>query len=161
MLNEAMQWTALVVLGFLALGLLRQMSLLLPPESRTPGTGGPRIGERLPRPLLARLEESAPSWRQRGEITIAFVAERCVGCQKLLAELDSSPDLKHPLVLVARRPTPEFAQAIRNLGVPTVVDGDELWKTCRVSATPLLVRVSEEGRVLNKEVTHRVDSVAR
>jgi len=57
MVNEVLQWVALLVLAFFVLGLLRQAGLTLPAEHRTPVASGPTIGRKLPRRVLAEVND--------------------------------------------------------------------------------------------------------
>jgi hypothetical protein len=160
--NEVLQWAFLTVIAFLMLGALRQISLMLPPSRRaTPS--GPRVGDRIPRQLITQLRrEFSVSELQTGTL-VAFLVENCVGCQQLLTNLvDQRGDLGSvPVALVTNRPSHQFRRAVSDLGLPVIHDDrGALWDTCGITATPLVLRIDAEGRVLAKEVTHRVEYVA-
>lgn len=162
MVNEVLQWALLSVLALLVLGVLRQVSLMLPPGIRA-APSGPGVGERMPRELMDEVNRSlGDSSLDRGAI-LAFVTENCPGCQQLLGMLPEYADSLdgQPLVLVAKMPSQQFREALAELRVPTIHDDrGELWRIAEVTGTPLLVRVDSTGRVWAKEVTHRVDLVA-
>jgi hypothetical protein len=162
MVNEVLQWAILVILSTLILGILRQVALTLPPEARSATPSGPTVGRRLPQPLLTELERALPGGRLEDDILVAFVTERCPGCQRLLGSLTSGEAREsHPLILVAKRPSSQFTKALSETGVPTVLDEKgALWEASEVRATPLVVRLDSHGRVTGKEVTHHVDRVA-
>jgi hypothetical protein len=162
MVGEVLQWVMLVVLAVLVLGVLRQVSLMLPPPARA-APSGPALGRRLPRQLVTEIERVIPPGGIAENTVLAFITESCVACQELLANLDGSGDLssRERLVLVAKAPSPQFRGALMETGVATVCDEKgEIWEACKVTSTPLLVRINSQGRVLAKEVTHRVESVA-
>lgn len=161
MVNEVLQWTVLVVLIVLTLGLLRQLSVMLPPAAGGVGNG-PSMGRRAPARLLGQVERAVMNGGLAHGALVAFVTEDCVGCQKLLADVaDGRQKLDgQPLVVVARSPSEQFRAALRETGIAVVHDEGELWDECRVTATPLVVRIDEKGRIAMKEVTHRVDQLA-
>lgn len=158
MANEIAQWVVLGIVAFLLLGAFRQLSLMLPAEARS-APGGPAVGRRLPGEVVEAITKILRQDRLPKQTLIAFVAESCVGCQRLLSEASSSngqsPD--RSLVLVAKTPSPEFRAAIEETGIPAIYDHGSLWDSCNVTSTPLIVSVDDRGRVRGKEVTHRVD----
>jgi hypothetical protein len=157
MIGEVIQWVLLVTMAFFLLGLLRRVAIMLPPPVRAPSSG-PAEGTRLPRNVLSQLIRLAPQHSLAG-LTVAFVAENCQGCQRLLASLAESVD-SMGVVLVAKRPSPQFRQALDQLDVPTLFDDSgRVWEQSKVSATPLVVRLDEHGVIVAREVTHRVDKV--
>lgn len=161
MVNETLQWALLVVIAFVLLGVLRQVALALPTHYRAQTVSGPSIGSHLPRPLLRRLPSSVmdgPSGAD--EAIVAFVTEACIGCQRLLSEISSGrAPSEAPLVLVAKNPSVPFLRALEELRTPIIHDDGRIWAACRVTNTPLVVRVDREGKVVAKGVTHDVDSV--
>jgi hypothetical protein len=161
LVNETLQWAVIAAVGILLLGMLRQVGLLLPASSRAEPSGPP-VGRRLPRPVLGRLAAEFPSSSGGEETLLAFVTESCTGCQRLLSSLENGHEAAHSqLVLVARQPSDGFRRALAELPVSRIDDDSgELWKACRVTATPLLVRLGKGGKVIAKEVTHRVDAFA-
>lgn len=109
-------------------------------------------------PKLVQRELHRVSGNGHKARVLAFVTENCVACQHLLASLpDPLPaDFDAELVIVAKDASPEFMTAIEKLGHPTLFDEGELWNMCEVTATPLVVRLDEDGRVEAKEVSHNV-----
>lgn len=159
--NEVAQWAALITLTILLLGVFRQVGLLLPPSTRTQ-VSGPTPGRRAPRPLLEHVRKVTLNGRTEAGTIVAFVTEDCTGCQRLLADLSSSQVARdEPVVLVTRHPSPQFAQAIQETGIPTISADDALWDACGVTATPLVVRIDERGRIAAREVTHRVEAAVQ
>lgn len=157
MINETLQWSFIAIALLLLLGVLRQVSLVLPPR---PGTeiGGPPVGKRLPELLTKQLERIQAPGDASGKV-LAFVTEGCYGCRKLLSSLDSSR--ADDLVLVARSPSAGFRSALMELRMPLVLDThEEIWRSCEVTATPLVLRVGSDGRVISKEVTHDLSRLA-
>jgi hypothetical protein len=159
--NEVIQWTLLVMLAVLMLGVLRQLSLLMPSTARG-AESGPPMGRHAPRRLLHELEHAVGTDGRDNGTVVAFLAESCVGCQRLLADLAAGRQTPNgrPLVIVARNPTEGFRAAVDETRLPLIVDSGTLWRECRVTSTPLMVRIDERGRTAMKEVTHRVDAVA-
>lgn len=160
MINEVAQWAVLVLLALLLLGVLRQVGLMLPPpESRELASGTP-LGAKIPALLLARVR-ALSNGGESTRMIVAFVAESCPACQRLLSGLPPGEARLREVVLVAKRPTPMFRAAIEATGYPLIIDekGD-LWSSAEVTATPLIMRVRADGVVEAKEVTHRVDTVA-
>lgn len=159
MLNEVLQWSLLVVLGVLLLGVLHQVAGSLPPPAHT--TSGPPLGRRAPRELLSQIRGTDPNQDLRDGTLVAFVVEDCAGCQQLLADLGPLEGGRDQhVVLVAKRASPQFREALMELGRPTIFDEGALWELCHVTNTPLVLRVDAGGRVVAKEVTHHVDAVA-
>ncbi len=162
MIGEALQWAVLLVFGLLLLGVLRQLSLMLPAEARV-AMSGPAMMKRLPRSLLDELRSAAGRDGLRQGAVLAFITENCLGCQQLLADIeDGRKNLNgQEVVLVAKTPSPGFLQAVRDTGLPVVPDVERgFWNACKISATPLVVQIDGEGRVIGKEVTHHVDAFA-
>lgn len=162
MVNEVVQWAMLVMVALALLGVLRQVSVMVPARARA-APSGPEIGSRIDRRLLDEARrQMKPGISERGAI-LAFVTEQCAGCQHLLASipnLDGHLD-DLPLLLVAKTPSPAFRRAIAKTGVPVINDvSGQVWRAARVTATPLVVRLDKSGRVRWKEVTHRVDLAA-
>lgn len=159
-LNEVLQWFVLVVLGLLTLGVLRQVSLMMPPQAAS--MSGPPTGRRAPPRLSTQLRRVLASESLQHGALVAFVTENCVGCQKLLADISEGRQQLNgqPLVVIAHRPSDQFRGALEETGLPLIVDEGQLWDDCRITSTPLVVLIDERGRVTNKEVTHRVERVA-
>lgn len=161
MVNEVAQWAIIGILGFLMLGLFRQIGMQLPPAVRA-AVSGPDVGKKAPGRLVSRVRSTVMEGSS-GPVLVAFVSENCVSCQRLLGNLQSREGRVDgtPIVLVAKDPSPAFRSALLQTGLPTINDTDgELWRECHVTATPLLVRVGEDGRVTGKEVTHDAKRLA-
>lgn len=161
MVNEVIQWSLLILLGFMVLGTVRQVSLMIPSTTRE--VRASRSGGRLPHRMLDRLRNALPGAQLSDPTIVAFITENCVGCQELLADVPRAAQRLNgtKLLLVPKSPTTPFQQALSELGFPVLVDDDDrLWKAINVTATPLVVAISREGRILRREVTHRVDVVA-
>lgn len=158
--NEVLQWTVLVILAVLMLGVLRQLALILPPRVRS--DAGPDIGKRAPAALLSGVTTAVSNGGFSHGAVVAFVAENCAGCQKLLADLSEGRQSANgqPVVVVADNPSEAFSAALDETSLPVIEDRGELWSACGVTATPLVVRIDGDGRITKKEVTHRVDEVA-
>lgn len=158
MLNESLQWTVLLAVGLLLLGVLRQVGLMMPAPSRS-ARSGPELGRRLPRRVLAHVERSLPHGLNGG-VTLGFVTENCTGCQRLLGNIRRHPINDQDLVLLARSPSSGFREALADLDVSTIYDeAGDLWDACGITETPLLLRLDGQGRVVAKEVSHRVGDV--
>lgn len=168
MVNEALQWTVIVVVVLLLLGVLRQLAALTPARGRRTESGPP-VGKKVPADLVREistvLDGASSGSRNARERLVAFVMEGCVGCMRLLADLESGgkPRLVDdtPFVLVARKPTPDFEARLVEAGFLVVPDrtGD-VWTNSGITSTPLVMRVDTEGKVLSKAVTVDVTSVA-
>jgi hypothetical protein len=159
--NEVLQWAFLFTIGILILGLFRQVSLTLPPSQKIPGEGPP-LGRQVPRILMREIANVMPTFKAVDGVIVAFVAESCTGCQRLLADLSvSSADFDGRISLVVRQPTQRFWAALEDLHVPIIADSTgELWKQCHIGSTPLVLFVDRSGKVVRKEVTHDVRQVA-
>ncbi|MBK5227973.1 MAG: hypothetical protein JJE05_05645 [Actinobacteria bacterium] len=158
MANEALQWAVLLCLGFLVLGLYHQVALMMPARRRASAASGPALGDRLPREVTELFSDSSI----HGEpYTVAFVTEACVGCQRLLSELERKGEgsLAGRLALIALDPGPLFRDALRKLDLPILEDDGHVWASCDVTQTPLILKVDPSGKVIGKGVTHRVDAV--
>lgn len=162
MLNEILQWALIAILATLMLGILRQVSLMLPARLRG-APSGPEIGSRVSRRTIEALRRAMPGGELAEENLVAFVTENCMGCQHLLADLEREERAINgtPLLLVAGRPSVHFRKALAGLNVPSIFDEKgQLWSDSDITATPLVIKIDRQGRVLGKEVTHRVDLVA-
>ena len=154
-IGEVFQWALLAALTLVVMELARQIAQLMPPHLKVPESG-PAIGKRLPRGALERGKALGPESLE-ADLTLVFVSEACTGCQRLLGEL---PDraLDSNLLVVTKSASPQFTEAIGETGLPSISD-ERFWSACRVSATPLIVRLNAEGRVLSKEVTSDANAV--
>ncbi len=56
-ISEVLQWSLLVILAVLVMGIFRQLALSLPPAARAVPGAGPALQNRLPRSTLAALSE--------------------------------------------------------------------------------------------------------
>lgn len=165
MLNETLQWVALLTTLFFLFGLYRQLGTYMGQSvASLSDAGGPRLNRRLPNTALEQLRRTLGDPLPT-HATVAFVTEGCIGCQALLADVErlarKSPAPLHEsgfrIALVALRPSPAFLQALHDLGVPVVDDADgKLWAECDIQATPFVVTLDARGSVLSKEVTHHV-----
>jgi hypothetical protein len=162
MWHEALQWTVLAVLAFLVLGIFRQIAVFLPAEPRSATSSGPKVGHPLPRKLLDAVKKLFEGLIPAEGAVLAFVVEDCVGCGALLGQLKDSETLRRgqTVILVARAASPEFRTALAETGLPAIIDDGTYWEECRVTNTPLVLRIDQQGKVVAKGVTHRVDSVA-
>jgi hypothetical protein len=156
--NEIFQWVVLVGVLFLLLGAFRQIALSLPSDHRAQTFSGPSIGRRLPRSTAKRIEALTVSSDSTQGAVVAFVSESCAACQRLLANLATHED-SVPVVVVARRPSLAFQDALARLSRPLIFDDGEVWHDCRITNTPLVVRLDQEGKVSSKGVTHDIDAV--
>jgi hypothetical protein len=158
--NELLQWTVLVVLMLLTLGVLRQVSLLQP--RRREAEAGPPTGRPAPSRLVRELKQVIGNGDLPSGAIVAFVAENCPACQRLIADVASGRQKLNgqPLVLVARSPSEAFGAALDETAIPLITDQGALWEECHVTATPLVLRIDAKGKAASKEVTHRVDAVA-
>ena len=155
MIGEVFQWALLAALTLVVLGLTRQVALLITPHLRVPDSG-PDIGKRLRREALERVNALAPTSLEH-DLTLVFVSESCTGCQRLLGQL-ADQSLESMPVVVTKSASPQFTQAISEKGFPLISD-EQFWHACRVSATPLIVKLNPEGRVVSKEVTSNANAV--
>jgi hypothetical protein len=160
--NETLQWAALVVLAVLVLGVFRQISLWMPDATRSTARTGPEVGRRLPKRLLGEIERLLGRRIAGDGALVAFVSENCAACQALLSQVETSEarQLGMPIVVVARTPSEQFQSALEDLGLPLVLDSGQIWNESGITSTPLVVRIDEEGVVSSKGVTHLVDSIA-
>lgn len=160
-MNEILQWAILFMFLVLMLGLYRQVSLTVP-ASRRSSDEGPPLGRRLPSALVEDLADVLPRFKAADGATVAFITENCVGCQRLVADLnDSVRDLEERFALVVRTPSRAFMDALGELHLPIISDNDgKLWRSAQITATPLVVHIDGSGKVTRKEVTHDVRRVA-
>jgi thioredoxin-related protein len=160
--NEVAQWAVLVAVVVLLLGVLRQVSIVVPANRRGLDQAIP-IGKRLARPVLQEVRKARNGSTGDSATLVAFVTESCTGCQRLLGRIQAMDDgeLRARLVVVAKQPSAQFKAALGETGVKTIEDEEgELWEAAGVTATPLILAVDGDGRVIAGEVTHRVEQVA-
>lgn len=161
-MNEVAQWAVLAVVVLLLLGVLRQVSIVVPANQRGLDQDIP-IGRRLSRSVLQGVRSARNGSSGDSATLVAFVTESCTGCQRLLGRIQDldDADIRSRLVLVAKHPSPEFKSALAETGIKAVADDEgELWEAAGVTATPLILAVDGDGRVIAGEVTHRVEQVA-
>jgi len=159
--GEIAQWAVLAGLAFLILGLYRQLGVFLNNSGHSAeNLSGPALRKRAPDSLYEAVRDSNSTAL---DTIVAFVSERCQSCSFLLAEIgradvtDALGERGFRIVLVARESSPSFIQALRDTGIPLVVDDGTIWSQCNIQFTPFLVRLDEDGRVLQKAVTHDID----
>jgi hypothetical protein len=160
LIPEILQWASLIIVSILLLGVMRQLSLLAPTSSRTADVLGPVIGSRLPRAAVMQLTESIE--RRHSATLLAFVTQDCAGCQRLLASLTRDEGRPHEtdIAIVTRNANEEFRSAVDQIGLPVGHDDGALWVMCKVNATPFLILLDGDYRVLSRGVSHRVDNVS-
>lgn len=154
MLNEVVQWLALMALAFLLLGLYRQLAVLLGYLGQSVHSdAGPPVGSRLPRAVVAAL-------RLDGDTNpVVFVSPSCRACQRLLSDLGHrSPESGPVALLYHDNAPPAFARALAGIsGVYPVAVTAEDWAKSRVYTTPLVCQIDHDGRVLEKRVSHKLE----
>lgn len=161
MLNEIIQWAALASIVVLLLGLLRQVSAIVPPSRRLPS--GPQAGERLPSPLRDALERD-PTHRGASGLLV-FVSEGCAGCSRLLSVLEAGGSTQNLgdswVLIVPRSDRGPFVGALEQAGFSILPDeSGDFWRTLGVAATPTVMHIDPEGRITYRGVTQDVQQFA-
>lgn len=154
MINEVLQWVALTILTFLLLGVFRQLGQLAPPRHPEVAVG-PARGSMLPEPV----RDAVVSLTEvDGVRRVAFVTEACLGCQRLLSNLEmASERTKSSILLVAEAGSSAYSDALAALGVPFVLDNEgAISLACDATVTPFIISVDSGEKVIAKEVTSSV-----
>lgn len=151
-LNEVLQWAVIAVVALISFASARQSAIALPRSH----DAGPRVGTSIPTALRRRLAPLT-STLDLDELNVAFITENCRACQQLIVAARDRPDV----ILVARTPSAEFVEQVEVAGLKVVRDEDgSIWRAMVVSATPLVIRMSKDGRIRAKGVTYDVSSLA-
>jgi len=154
-LNEVGQWIAIGFVALLLLGLYRQLSVVLGfAGSSLAAQAGPPVGKRLPADLLGRLR------LERQKSTIVFVSQSCRACERLLGEIESGgKDLGQIAILLHEDSQATFRAAVDQIdGAYAVSVNSDEWEQCRVLTTPIICTVDEDGRVVDRRVSHKLPS---
>lgn len=166
MANEVAQWVAVVGLALFVFGLYRHLGMVLNAElGDIAATSGPRLGHRLRRSVI---DEIGVAYARRwdgvpGPLKLAFVSEDCVACSRLIANLED--ELRRgvvdprEVVLIARNPTDAYSAALLQLPVVSIADSGAMFRDTNVQATPFVVVVTEDQRVIGKHVTHKLEDL--
>lgn len=154
--SEALQWLAIAGLLLLTLAVYQRDA------QRSQGASaslskvtGPPVGSRVP----AQLREAAASVGD--EVVIAFATESCTACRALIADLTKRPTEVPPTVLVLKDPSAALLARLKGdlasaHQIAVMPDDGQIWDACHVTATPLLLRIDERGRVTDKAISHEV-----
>lgn len=153
-MNEIAQWSALALVGVMVLGLYVQLARLMGLASRPElrQQAGPQLGKKLDGGTLRKLRADA-----RSRNFFAFVAEGCGGCQELLGRLEATAT--RDVTVVAIGGSQQFMAALARTGLPVIDDDGALEAKLNVVATPLIVVIDDEGRVVGKDVGHDVGAL--
>lgn len=164
LLNEIVQWVALLTTAFLLLGLYYQAARV---NRRDGQPAGPPVGRALPAALFAEALRADRNGRgtvhlsevphnQRADaLVIAFVTENCYGCRALVADLERGGSSGY--VLGLHENSRAWARRLEDADLPVVVTSNEVWLELNIGVTPLQVVVDRSsGRVLSSEARHDV-----
>ena len=156
LLNETLQWIALLVVGFLLLGLYRHIAIggSSQPEDLQ-RTTGPALGKKLPDLAGDELDRLG----FEGGFLI-FVSEGCAGCQRLLSSLENNRSALDRSVVLALKPSDAFARTLDAAGIRWIPDQGEIWRACQIAVTPFIVEVNSRHTVTRKDVEHDADALA-
>lgn len=166
--NEILQWVVIAVLALFVLGLLREVSLLLPGRERSaPSAGQSGLNGSIPKATWQAIEAAVGPIPEAGDLQVVFVTESCTGCQQLLADLEHSMSdaranggLPSGTLLVAQSGSEGFVEAVGAVGLPVLWDDGSIWRECQISVTPFVIRTEADGRIVNREVSHHVELFA-
>ena len=161
MVLEVIQWAVMLVMAVLLLGVIRQLPVIQPMALRAIQATGLPVGERIPKAALKAIEAAIPAGVLPESLVVGFVSENCVACQHLLGNVTRiGSEALGEVVLVTRSENPEFVAALRGTGAAVVDDvGGRMWSACGVTATPLLIRIDSQAKIVSKEVTSNVGTL--
>jgi len=155
--NELAQWSALVCIGILTLGLTRQLgAFLIPPTDHKALEVGPDVGKRFPQEFLSHEERSQllASLEDRGaeQAFLLVVSERCPTCHSLLDDIVSRPaSVPLPIVALSRESTPDHLALLEEVADLVVVDAARLDRV-NLTVGPLALLVDRQLTVLDKQL---------
>lgn len=164
--NELFQWAAIVLLGFVVLGLLRQLGFYMAVEERrTPD--GPRVGHDLPLsaiPAEARNRISA-LWRD-DDVSLLVAILVLDGSERTQAVVDVIRPMKHrlPCVAVARGLTADSREVGAWQGVFDYVVADpsgERTQLLKIDSPPFLLLTDRQYSLRYKVPSPRVEKSVR
>jgi hypothetical protein len=163
-INELMQWAALLFMGVFLFGLTRQLgNFLVTGRDRAAVEAGPEVGDRLPKEVLAaaQRERLAALMGERGHdhAVLVVVGEECSACKGLLDSIrdDASPD-RVPVAALTQSAGDEYARLLGATADVVAVDGPALEKANLV-VTPFAVLVDRDFRVLHKQLAWKLAEV--
>lgn len=156
-LNEVAQWAVLLFLSIFVLGLTRQLGNFLTAGREQRATvEGPEKGREIPRALVIPEERRRLAELMHGRAVewfgIIVMDERCVGCDEMLAHLESEgvPELA-PLLVVLHGSSDEHFARVRRVADVAVVDPGRLKRT-DLTTTPFCMVVDREFRLAEKAI---------
>lgn len=157
-LNEVAQWTALIFLGVVALGLTRQLGQFLISRREELELDGPDIGSKLS-PLLVGDEsiqsiEALYSSSARGLTLVCVLNDRCLGCAGLLEDLlrRGRPEGVPIIALLSAHDAEFVAQAEAAFSLVVIDPASERAKAAGINATPFLLGVDQSGHIKHRAI---------
>jgi hypothetical protein len=151
LLNELLQWSVLVFLLVVVIGLARQLGVFMLPHHAQLAEQGPELGDRLNRQFVPpadqeRLVDLIADQEARCGIVVVL-DEACGGCAALVEDLSHSTR-SVPLLAVAKESGPEFVERLRKVADIVVDDREgEGVRAAGIVATPYGVKVGSDARV--------------
>lgn len=162
-LNESLQWAALIVLGGAILGLYRQLANFLIPRREQVALAGPDVGARLPKPLLGDASDRFAEQLRRSPSGIGLVgvlSGHCPGCQDAIRVLRMDTGLLGDVcsaLVVDSHSLPDFVEQVAPLA-DVVVDDPHLARAYEagIHGWPFFLVVDREMRVRARAITSDV-----
>lgn len=144
-------------------GLHRQVSIGVPLQIDI-SKEGPKVGEQLPE-LNLLTEEGNPTilnQQSLNNVIIFFGSSSCPACKQVLPDLVKFyEDTKKPVIMVSDE-QPSINKNFREkekLPFPIYYCPLTEWKKLNVNITPFVIRISNDGKVLQKGGVHKYDDL--
>lgn len=158
-INEFVQWAAILFLGVLCLGLSRQLGVFITRRQDALAEVGPEIGRPLPKHLVPP-EASAEIKRlmverETDRAVLVVVDQACATCNTLISNLEESPfGALGPLIAIVRNSGIEFQERVRKVADLLLNDPDgHSAREANIVATPFAMIVDGELRLVYRYPT--------
>lgn len=162
-------WGVVALLGFLVVGLTRQVALLhirlgprgglLPSDLGIP-VGSPAPAFEAPEIPSGRVAIFDPE--DGRETVIGFVRPDCRSCDELLTSIAGKPEIIRELnlILVSSENREQLQRLTERTGLAVLADeSNEISSAYDVTAVPFLIRVTKEGIISHKGIANTVEEL--
>jgi hypothetical protein len=165
LVNELAQWAAIVFLAIVGFGLTRQLGQFLVSRKEQLEYEGPDVAKVLPVGLFTAAEfaqvQELATLSPSGVTAVVAMSDNCPGCVQAVQALETegSPD-GVPLVAVLASASEDFNRRVqRAFNVVSLDSGHKRAHEAGIRATPFILLVDRDLRVLTKAISADVPQV--
>jgi hypothetical protein len=153
LVNEVLQWSVLLFVVVVVLGLARQLGTFILPHEQQLAAMGPSLGDRLDEKFVSAEDQAQLMQLLRdrdAEFALVLVlADRCQGCDSIVQQLTFAKGHSVPILAIGKACQPNFIARLARVADVVVNDVDGKRAAAGgVVATPYGIQLGANARVL-------------